>query len=166
MSHLKNSQQGFGAVEAILIVVTIALIGIVGLFVYKHYHKTTVAINNPSCGTLSLSAENGAQFFLQQTDYDKLKSCFYNSYKSHKSTSITVHLMVVDTGSTDTYAIKGSTIEHTAVSYSANFGGSQHTSTASCSNMVERLGGIVLSCNDGDVLYSPDNSPQVDNSQI
>ena len=167
MNKNKKYESGFSVVEVVFVIVIIALIGVAGSLVYKHYHKTAIAINNsPSCGTLNLSAENGAQFFLLQADYDKLKNCFYDSYKSHKSATITLHLMGVDTGSTDTYVIKGSAIEDTSVSYSANFGGSQHTSTASCSNMAERLGGLVLTCNGNDVLYSPASSPQVNNSQI
>lgn len=41
MGKLRNNQKGFGTVEIILIVVIVALIGVVGWFVYKNHNKTT-----------------------------------------------------------------------------------------------------------------------------
>jgi hypothetical protein len=74
--------------------------------------------------------------------------------------------MGVDTSSTTTYSVKGSSITFQESTYSANFGGSQHSDTGSCSEMTERLGGIVLACSNGDTLYSPTNTPQANNRQI
>jgi hypothetical protein len=42
MGKLKTDEKGFGAVEAILIVIIIVLIGAVGYLVYKNNHKTVV----------------------------------------------------------------------------------------------------------------------------
>src|SRR5437868_411351 len=156
MGKLRRNETGFGIVEALLILIIVGLVGIVGWLAYRSHHETTITDTNPSCGTLSLSAENGAQLFLKQADYNKLKSCFLGAYKGHRSASVTLHLMGVDTGSTDTYTTDGAVINDKSVSYSANFGGSQSTHTSSCSSMKERLGGIVLTCNGYDVLYSPD----------
>ncbi len=41
MGKLRNNEKGFGTVEIILIVVIVALIGVVGWFVYKNHNKTT-----------------------------------------------------------------------------------------------------------------------------
>jgi hypothetical protein len=42
--NLKNNERGFGAVEAILIVVIVVLIGTVGYLVYKDKHKTPAKV--------------------------------------------------------------------------------------------------------------------------
>lgn len=41
MSKVHNDQQGFSAVEVLLVLVIVALVGAEGLFVYKNQHKTT-----------------------------------------------------------------------------------------------------------------------------
>jgi hypothetical protein len=115
---------------------------------------------------MNLRAENGAQFFLQPIDYGKLEGCFFDAYENHKSASVALHMMGVDTGFTLTYSIQGSSINFQDASYSANFGGSHQSVTGSCSKMVERLGGIVITCSNGDTLYSPSSSPEVSNNQI
>lgn len=43
MGKIKDSQQGFSAVESVLVVVIVVLIGAVGWLVYKNYHKATAA---------------------------------------------------------------------------------------------------------------------------
>jgi hypothetical protein len=41
VGKLQNNEKGFSAVEVILVVVIVALIGVVGWFVYKNHNKTT-----------------------------------------------------------------------------------------------------------------------------
>jgi|SRR3989344_6256642 len=41
MKTLKNNESGFSAVEVILVIIIVALLGIVGWFVYKNQNKTT-----------------------------------------------------------------------------------------------------------------------------
>ncbi|MHB1865236.1 MAG: hypothetical protein ACYCPS_03700 [Candidatus Saccharimonadales bacterium] len=57
MGNLKNNEQGFSAVEIVLVVVIVALIGVVGWLVYKNHHKTitpnvaTISNNKPATPT-------------------------------------------------------------------------------------------------------------------
>jgi Tfp pilus assembly protein PilE len=52
---MKKNEQGFGAVEVILVVVIVALIGVVGFMVYKNHNKTakntTTAANSAKSST-------------------------------------------------------------------------------------------------------------------
>lgn len=43
MSKLQKNESGFSAVEVVLVLVIVALIGTVGWLVYKNHHKTTTA---------------------------------------------------------------------------------------------------------------------------
>lgn len=43
MSKLRNNQKGFSAVEVVLVLVIVALMGAVGFLVYKNHNKTTTA---------------------------------------------------------------------------------------------------------------------------
>lgn len=45
MNKIPKNQKGFGAVEAILILVIIILIGVIGWLVYKNHHKSTTTKN-------------------------------------------------------------------------------------------------------------------------
>lgn len=49
MGKLQNNEQGFSAVEIVLVVIIVALIGTVGWLVYENHHKTnTVSTTNTS----------------------------------------------------------------------------------------------------------------------
>lgn len=56
MGKLKDNQKGFGAVEAVLVLVIVILIGVVGYMVYRNHHKTTTA----SVATTSSKSTNTA----------------------------------------------------------------------------------------------------------
>lgn len=43
MNKIPKDEQGFSAVEVLLVLVIVVLIGVAGWFVYKNYHKTTAA---------------------------------------------------------------------------------------------------------------------------
>jgi cytoskeletal protein RodZ len=43
MDKLNKNNKGFGSVELVLIVIIIAMLGVVGWFVYKNQHKTTTS---------------------------------------------------------------------------------------------------------------------------
>ena len=53
MCKLRNNEKGFGAVEGLLIVVIVVLIGVVGWFVYKNHNKTT---NNTTTSNTATTA--------------------------------------------------------------------------------------------------------------
>lgn len=46
MGKLQKNQDGFGAVEAVLVLVIVILIGVVGWMVYKNHHKTAMTAAN------------------------------------------------------------------------------------------------------------------------
>lgn len=51
MKQITKNQSGFGAVEVVLIVVIVALIGSVGWLVYKNHHKNAAASTTSSIST-------------------------------------------------------------------------------------------------------------------
>ncbi len=64
MGKLRNNQKGFGAVEGILILVIVALIGVVGFMAYKNHHKTvssSTTLTSKSSSTKSVSSNNQNQ---------------------------------------------------------------------------------------------------------
>lgn len=58
MGKLRNDQKGFSAVESILVLVIVALIGVVGFMVYKNHNKTKPA---PAASTAAKSTTTPAK---------------------------------------------------------------------------------------------------------
>src|ERR1035438_1728382 len=51
MKKLRNDNSGFSAVEVILVIAVVILIGVVGWLVYKDHHKTTTADTTTTSAT-------------------------------------------------------------------------------------------------------------------
>lgn len=54
MGKLQNNESGFSAVEAVLVLVVVMLIGVLGYMVYKDHHKTTAT--NPATNSSQTTA--------------------------------------------------------------------------------------------------------------
>lgn len=61
MKKLKNDESGFGAFEAVLIVIIVILIGAVGWLVYKNQHKDKATVNQSSAKTAAKSKSPAAK---------------------------------------------------------------------------------------------------------
>jgi Tfp pilus assembly major pilin PilA len=74
VGKLKNNQQGFSAVEAVMSLVIVALIIVVGFMVYKNHHKPTVA-------SVSTTASKSSAL------KTKASSSAYSGWNNYKDTS-------------------------------------------------------------------------------
>lgn len=79
MGKLKNNQKGFSAIEAIMLVVIVALIGAVGWMVYKDRHKTTVTTTTTQ-PTKTSSTPTSQQPTANTTTYTDSSKLFTISY--------------------------------------------------------------------------------------
>jgi hypothetical protein len=115
----------------------------------------------PSCGSLQISARNGDQYFLRAREFAILKDCFLSGYERHTGASITLRQRGIDTRLSQAYRIRGPAVKlTTVVVYNA---GPKMKSVTTCSKLGQRLGGILFTCNSGDILYSLDGTRDIAN---
>ncbi len=60
MGKLENNQKGFSAIEIVLVVVILALIGVVGWLVYKNRHQSTNTVNSAKTSTNTPAVSSNA----------------------------------------------------------------------------------------------------------
>lgn len=58
MSKLRNHQAGFSAVEAVMVLVIVALIGVVGFLVYKNHETTTASVTTTKPASKAPTSSN------------------------------------------------------------------------------------------------------------
>ena len=76
MGKLQNNETGFGAVEVVLLVVIVALIGVVGWLVYKDQHKNaTVSTINTSTNKPAAPTKTTTATSTQQTRSAPTSTC-------------------------------------------------------------------------------------------
>ncbi|MBI2009434.1 hypothetical protein HYS84_03470 [Candidatus Saccharibacteria bacterium] len=51
---MNKKQKGFGAVEGLLIIIVLAIIGVVGWIVYNNYHKVPTITSNPKTNSYAI----------------------------------------------------------------------------------------------------------------
>jgi len=74
MNRIKNNESGFSAVEIVMVVVIVSLIGAVGFLVYKDNHKKTVVVTKtvvvaPKPATINTNSNN-TQKYINITEWD------------------------------------------------------------------------------------------------
>jgi len=116
---------------------------------------TPAALPQATCGSASTHALDAVT---QLLDAEKgALSCFETAMRHCQAASLAITEMGVDTGTGYVFAIKpggtGCPVTELSQSYSANFGGSQGTITATQCRLAEVTGaGVTLSCAGQDVL--------------
>jgi hypothetical protein len=60
MHTLKRNEQGFGAIEALLILVIVILIGVAGWFIYKNHHQAAKPVTSTGPAAVTTNSTNPA----------------------------------------------------------------------------------------------------------
>lgn len=105
MKILKN-QQGFGAVETILVLIIVILIGVAGWLVYDNHHKQPPppAKTSTSKATTTTNAAPPQPANIAATDVTQLVTDFYTKYKTCNGDYTCETNLVKQYGTTNLYA--------------------------------------------------------------
>ena len=79
MSKLSNNDQGFSAIELVMIIVIICLIGAVAYFVYKNHHQPTKVVTITKTVTTT-SKTTTSKTPISSSSVSTLLTNFYNQY--------------------------------------------------------------------------------------
>jgi hypothetical protein len=133
MRKLKNNEKGFGAVEAILIVIIVLLIGAVGYLVYKDKHKAPVkTVVVTKTVTVSPKASSSTNYF----------SIPEWSVRAPYSGNLSLHY-TLSTSSGEAYA---------------KFTSDQLDATSAQCRSAATYGGVILRFAANDTVYTPDGT--------
>lgn len=117
-----------------------------------------------SCGSIEMSAENGAQYFLSRPGLNLLSDCFVSAFQHNESAKIRLRLQGVDTVEVDRWTVHRSRVDEAIHVHNNN--GLDSSARSTCTKVVRRFGGILFICKGQDVLYSLNGSPELSNNSF
>jgi hypothetical protein len=167
VGKLRNNQKGFGAVEGVLIVAVVVLLGVVGYMVYKNHNKTpannskNISANTPttsktpsSTATPKTYTAQEAVTFAQKT-YDDYLTALNKANKDTSNAQPVAHVglaAVKDNLSSDLYTKAAAATQATPFSCTAQYVTDKYTASLSSSDKTSAV--VAVSISNGGGLHT------------